>query len=28
LNRPVPNLIDELQGAIDAAAQPPGGPPR
>jgi len=28
LNRPVPELIAQLQRAIDAAAQPPGGPPR
>jgi len=28
LNRPVPELIDQLQRAIDAAAQPPGGAPR
>ena len=28
LNRPVPQLIDQLQRAIDAAAHPPGGPPR
>ena len=28
LNRPVPELIDRLQRAIDAAAQPPGGHPR
>jgi len=26
LNRPVPQLIAELQRAIDAAAHPPGGP--
>jgi hypothetical protein len=28
LNRPVPELIAELQRAIDAATQPPGGQPR
>ena len=28
LNRPVPDLMAQLQRAIDAAAQPPGGPPR
>jgi len=28
LNRPVPELMAELQRAIDAAAQTPGGPPR
>ena len=28
LNRPVPELIAQLQRAIDAAARPPGGPPR
>ena len=28
LNRPVPELIAQLQRAIDAGAQPPGGPPR
>jgi hypothetical protein len=28
LNRPVPELIAQLQRAIDAAAQPPGGSPR
>jgi hypothetical protein len=28
LKRPVPELIAELQAAIDATAQPPGGPPR
>jgi hypothetical protein len=28
LNRPVPELISQLQRAIDAAAQPPGGQPR
>jgi hypothetical protein len=28
LNRPVPEVIAELQRAIDAAAQPPGGAPR
>lgn len=28
LNRPVPELIAELQRAIDTAAQPPGGHPR
>jgi len=28
LNRPVPELIAQLQRAIDAAAQPPGGQPR
>ena len=28
LNRPVPELITQLQRAIDAAAQPPGGHPR
>jgi hypothetical protein len=28
LNRPVPDLIAQLQRAIDAAAQPPGGHPR
>jgi len=28
LNRPVPELIAQLQRAIDAAAHPPGGPPR
>jgi hypothetical protein len=28
LNRPVPQLIAELQKAIDAARQPPGGPAR
>ena len=28
LNRPVPELIAQLQRAIDAAAYPPGGPPR
>jgi hypothetical protein len=28
LNRPVPELITQLQRAIDAAAQPPGGQPR
>ena len=27
-NRPVPELIGQLQRAIDAAAQPPGGHPR
>jgi len=26
--RPVPELIAQLQRAIDAAAQPPGGHPR
>jgi hypothetical protein len=28
LNRPVPELISQLQRAIDTAAQPQGGPPR
>lgn len=28
LKRPTPELIAQLQRAIDAAAQPPGGPPR
>jgi len=28
LNRPVPEMIAELQRAIDAASQPPGGAPR
>ena len=28
LNRPVSELMTELQRAIDAAAQPPGGQPR
>jgi hypothetical protein len=28
LKRPVPELIAQLQRAIDAAAQPPGGQPR
>jgi hypothetical protein len=28
LNRPVPELIGQLQRAIDAAGQPPGGQPR
>jgi hypothetical protein len=28
LNRPVLELIAQLQRAIDAAAQPPGGAPR
>jgi len=28
LNRPVPGLMAQLQRAIDAAAQPPGGHPR
>jgi len=28
LNRPVPELMGQLQRAIDAAAQPPGGHPR
>jgi hypothetical protein len=28
LHRPVPELIAQLQRAIDAAAQPPGGAPR
>jgi len=28
LNRPVPELIAQLQRAIDAAARPPGGHPR
>jgi hypothetical protein len=28
LNRPVSQLIAQLQRAIDAAEQPPGGPPR
>jgi len=28
LSRPVPELIAQLQRAIDAAAQPPGGAPR
>ena len=28
VNRPVPELMAELQGAIDAAAHPPGGPPK
>jgi hypothetical protein len=28
LHRPVPDLIAQLQRAIDAAAQPPGGHPR
>lgn len=28
LNRPVPEVIAELQRALDAAAQPPGGQPR
>jgi hypothetical protein len=28
LNRPVPELISQLQRAIDAAAHPPGGPAR
>jgi hypothetical protein len=28
LNRPVPELIAQLQRAIDAAAHPPGGQPR
>ena len=27
-NRPVPELLAQLQRAIDTAAQPPGGPPR
>jgi len=28
LKRPVPELIAQLQRAIDAAARPPGGQPR
>lgn len=28
LNRPMPELIAQLQRAIDSAAKPPGGPPR
>jgi len=28
LNRPVPEVIAQLQRAIDAAAHPPGGPPK
>ena len=28
LHRPVPELMFELQRALDAASQPPGGPPR
>jgi len=28
LNRPVPELIAQLQRAIDGVAHPPGGPPR
>ncbi len=28
LHRPVPQVIAQLQSAIDAAAQPPGGAPR
>ena len=28
LNRPVPELISQLQRAIDAAQRPPGGPPQ
>ena len=28
LNRPVPQLMSQVQHAIDAAAQPPGGPPK
>ena len=28
LNRPVPDLMAQLQRAIDAAAQPPGGHPQ
>jgi hypothetical protein len=28
LNRPLPEVIAELQRAIDAASQPPGGAPR
>jgi len=28
LNRPVPELIAQLQRAIDAAAPPPGGRPQ
>ena len=28
LNRPVPELMAQLQHAIDSAAQPPGGHPR
>ncbi len=28
LNRPVPDLIAQLQRAIDSAAQTPGGPPQ
>ena len=28
LKRPVPELIAQLQRAIDAVAHPPGGPPR
>jgi hypothetical protein len=28
LNRPVPDLMAQLQRAIDAATQPPGGHPR
>lgn len=28
LNRPVPELMFELQRALDAASHPPGGPPR
>lgn len=28
VNRPVPELMSQLQRAIDAAAQPPGGHPR
>ena len=28
LHRPIPELMAELQRAIDAAAQPPGGHPR
>ncbi len=28
LNRPVPELMSQVQRAIDAAKQPPGGPPK
>lgn len=28
VKRPVPDLIAQLQRALDAAAHPPGGPPR
>jgi hypothetical protein len=28
IKRPVPELIAQLQRAIDSAAQPPGGPPK